>query len=115
MSRLITTKRVLFLAAVLLLSVLVGAGAAQDKVVLRFSTVSVSNDAHSVALYTFERVLEASTNGQIQVEVYLQGKLHTQEGVRPAIRRGDVEMTYTGPNWLADEVPYPIFPLLGKK
>lgn len=73
---------------------------------LRFSTVSVPLDAHTVCLSTFKDELEKSTNGRIKVEIFHSGQLFTQEAEQAAIRRGTIEMVYTGPNWLADFIPY---------
>jgi tripartite ATP-independent transporter DctP family solute receptor len=73
---------------------------------LRFSTVSVPLDAHTVCLNTFKDELEKSTNGRIKVEIFHSGQLFTQEAEQAAIRRGTIEMVYTGPNWLADFIPY---------
>jgi TRAP-type transport system periplasmic protein len=73
---------------------------------LRFSTVSVPNDAHTVCLGTFKEELEKSTEGRVKVEIFHSGQLFTQEAEQAAIRRGTIDMVYTGPNWLAEFVPY---------
>ena len=73
---------------------------------LRFSTVGVPRDAHTLCLYTFKEELERSTAGRIKVEIFHSGQLFTQESEQLAVRRGTVAMVYTGAHWLAEHVPY---------
>jgi len=73
---------------------------------LRFSTVSVPLDAHTVCLKTFKDELEKSTNGKVRVGIFHSGQLFTQEAEQAAIRRGTIDMVYTGANWLAEFIPY---------
>ncbi|HUV06207.1 MAG TPA: sialic acid TRAP transporter substrate-binding protein SiaP [Spirochaetia bacterium] len=72
---------------------------------LIFTSVSVPDDAHTKAMYTFKEELEKITNGQIKVEVYAAGQLYTQEAEQDAVKRGDVDLVYAGPNWVAQYVP----------
>ncbi len=76
------------------------------KIKIVWSSVSVPNDAHTKAMYVFKDELEKLTNGQVEVEVYPSGQLFTQEAAQAAIRKGTLDMVYTGPNWLAEYVPY---------
>ncbi len=80
-------------------------GAAQQQFKLIFTSVSVPDDAHTKAMYTFKDTLEKITNGQIKVEVYPSGQLYTQEAEQDAVKRGDVDMVYGGPNWFAQYIP----------
>lgn len=73
---------------------------------LKFSGVCVPGDLHSQAIKKFAKYIEDMTDGQITVDVYLQGKLFGQNAVRQAIRVGNVAMTYSAPWYLTDEVPY---------
>jgi len=73
---------------------------------LVWSSVSVPADAHTKAMEEFKKVVEQVSGGQIQVELHNSGELYTQEAAQAAIRRGNLDMVYTGPNWLADFVPY---------
>jgi tripartite ATP-independent transporter DctP family solute receptor len=77
---------------------------AQEK--LTFTSVSVPDDAHTKAMFVFKEELEKLTNGAIEVDVFHSGQLFTQEGEQAAIRKGTLDMCYTGPNWLAEFVPY---------
>jgi tripartite ATP-independent transporter DctP family solute receptor len=80
--------------------------AAEHKLV--FTSVSVPNDAHTGAMMVFERELERLSEGKIDVEVYHSGQLFTQNGEQAAVRRknGGTDLVYSGPNWLAEYVPY---------
>ncbi len=80
--------------------------AAQQPIKLVFHAVSVPNDAHTKAMYEFEKVLENISGGRFDVEVHHSGALYTQEAETAAIRRGNLDMAYLGPNWLAEYVPY---------
>jgi tripartite ATP-independent transporter DctP family solute receptor len=79
---------------------------AAAKVKLTFTSVSVPDDAHTKAMYTFKEELEKLTNGEVEVEVFHSGQLFTQEGEQAAIRKGTLDMCYTSPQWLAEFVPY---------
>ncbi len=76
------------------------------KIKIVWSSVSVPNDAHTKAMYIFKKELEKLTNGKVEVDVYPSGQLFTQEAAQAAIRKGTLDMVYTGPNWLAQYVPY---------
>ena len=100
-------KRVVALLIVCAMMAFIGAQpASAAKFKLTWSAVAVPNDAHTKALYTFKEELEKLTNGEIEVEVFHSGQLFTQEGAQAAIRRGTLDMVYTGPNWLSEFVPY---------
>jgi TRAP-type C4-dicarboxylate transport system substrate-binding protein len=40
------------------------------------------------------------------VEIFHSGQLFTQEAEQLAVRRGTVDMVYSGPSWLGEHVPY---------
>jgi tripartite ATP-independent transporter DctP family solute receptor len=82
------------------------AAAAPEPVTLTWSSVSVPDDAHTKAMYEFERVLEDISGGQMQVELYVAGELYNQDTQLSALLRGNLDMCYTGANWLAEFVPY---------
>ncbi|MEA2063308.1 MAG: sialic acid TRAP transporter substrate-binding protein SiaP [Gemmatimonadota bacterium] len=103
-----TTELIVIPVAVFLITALSCARGERenDTLVLRFSTVSVPKDAHTVCLYTFKEELEKSTGGKVKVEIFHSGQLFTQEAEQAAVRRGSVDMVYSGPNWLAEYIPY---------
>lgn len=83
-----------------------GKKAAPKKIKIVWSSVSVPKDAHTKAMYTFKETLEKLTNGQVEVDLFPSGQLFTQEAAQAAIRKGTLDMVYTGPNWVAQYVPY---------
>ena len=83
----------------------VGLTQAEAKVKLTWSSVSVPDDAHTKAMFAFKEELEKLTD-EIEVEVFHSGQLFTQEAMQAAIRKGTLDLCYTGPNWLAEFVPY---------
>lgn len=89
----------------ILVFMLLGMAIAQD-VTLQFSSVSVPDDAHTKGMQVFADEVAALSNGTMKVEVFPSGQLFTQDGEQAAIRRGNVDMIYSGPNWLAEFVPY---------
>lgn len=73
---------------------------------LTYSVVAMPTVAHAKAITVFAEEVEKLTNGQVKIKVYTGGELFTQEGQSSAIRRGTLDMTNAGPNWLAEFVPY---------
>ena len=107
-------KLVLIVAALVLVASAVFAGAAGEqsqsaaapkRVQITWSSVSVPDDAHTKAMQRFKLELERITDGRVEVEIYHSGQLFTQEGAQAAVKRGTLDMVYTGPNWVAQFVP----------
>ncbi|TVR72660.1 MAG: DctP family TRAP transporter solute-binding subunit [Spirochaetaceae bacterium] len=73
---------------------------------LTWSSASVPGDAHTQAMFEFKRVVEEMSDGQMRVDVHHSAELFTQEAEIAAIRRGNLDMMYGGPPWLAEMVPY---------
>ena len=86
-------------------TVSVAAVSAQEEVTLRFSTQSVPDDHHTQAIYKFEELVEAASDGSIQVEVFDSGSLMDQNAEQTALLRGDIDMAYTSSQWLSERVP----------
>ena len=83
----------------------VATAVAQDSVTLRFSTQSVPDDHHTKAIYKFEELVEAASDGSIQVDVFDSGSLFDQNAEQTALLRGDLDMAYTSSQWLSERVP----------
>ncbi len=77
-----------------------------DPVTLQFASVSVPEDAHTKGMQLFADEVARISDGNITVEVYPGGQLYTQEGEQDALRSGNLDMAYGGPNWVAEFVPY---------
>ena len=78
---------------------------AQEPVTLQFSTQSVPDDHHTKAIYKFEELVEAASDGSIAVEVFDSGSLFDQNAEQTALLRGDIAMAYTSSQWLSERVP----------
>ena len=63
-------------------------------------------DAHTKGMEIFAEEVEKLTNGEITVEVYPGGQLFTQDAEQAAVRNGNLDIVYAGPNWIAEFVPY---------
>ncbi len=90
-------KKVLSLVLVLLLALSAATVAfAQDlgePVKLIVTLTAVSTDTHAQAMMEFEKVVEELSSGNIQVEVYTDATLFTQEEEVVAVVGGDADMT----------------------
>ncbi len=89
-----------------LVFMILGSLSLAQEVTLQFSSVSVPDDAHTKGMVVFAEEVAKLSNGTMKVEVFPSGQLFTQDGEQAAIRRGNVDMIYSGPNWLAEFVPY---------
>ena len=74
----------------------------KEPITLVFSTASVPNDAHTQALFEFERELEQSSGYQVQVEIYHSSSLFTQTDEPTACIDGNLDMFYAAAPWLAE-------------
>lgn len=79
---------------------------AEVEYTLRFSDVGVPTDAHISAMYVFEDILEKITDGKIEVEIYHSGSLYPQDTQFDAMRRGNLEMGFTGSGTMSEYIPY---------
>ena len=80
-------------------------GNAAETFTLRFSCSCVPTDFHTQAIYTFEEEVEAATDGRLEVEVFDSASLYDQTAEQTALLRGDLEMAYASPQWVAEQVP----------
>lgn len=91
---------------ILLISSFALVEANEAKFILKYSVAAMPTVAHAQAVEVFAKEIEKLTEGQIKVETYYGGQLFSQEGQQNAVRRGALDMTNTGLNWLSDQVPY---------
>ncbi|MDO4548148.1 MAG: sialic acid TRAP transporter substrate-binding protein SiaP [Clostridia bacterium] len=102
-------KRILAMALVLMLAL--GATTAfasdlGDPVKLIVSLTAVSTDTHAQAMMEFERVVEELSGGNIDVEVYTDAVLFTQEEEVVAVAGGDADMSLVSASWLTTGSPW---------
>ena len=80
-------------------------GSADKPMVLKITTLSVPNDAHTKTLYVFADKLKEYSKGKMIAEVYHSGSLFGAEEEFPALLKGTVDICYVAPNKLADYIP----------
>ncbi len=72
---------------------------------LIFTSVSVSGDSHTEAMYVFADKVKELTNGSIEVKVYDNGTLFTQENEFDALVSGEADMAYISFPTIATQIP----------
>jgi tripartite ATP-independent transporter DctP family solute receptor len=78
---------------------------AQDKLELKFTTVSVPTDLHTQAMKVFADKLEELSPGRYDIQLYDSGSLFGQGGDLDALQRGNAEMAYVAFQLIADNMP----------
>ena len=97
-------KKILALVLALMLSLsLVGAVAEKNIVV---TLTAVSTDTHALAMKEFEKYVEEASKGEIQVEVYTDAVLFTQEEEVIAVAGNDAQMSLVSASWLTAGSPW---------
>lgn len=97
-------KKILALVLALMLSLsLVGAVAEKT---ITVTLTAVSTDTHAQAMKEFEKYVEEASNGELQVEVYTDAVLFTQEEEVMAVAGNDAQMTEVSANWLTAGSPW---------
>lgn len=76
-----------------------------DKIVLKFCTLENEEHGQGVLLATFKEEIERLSGGQIEVQLYYNGSLYTQDGALPALRSGELEMNLTSLQMTAEYLP----------
>ncbi|WP_413282771.1 DctP family TRAP transporter solute-binding subunit [Vibrio sp. MA40-2] len=72
-----------------------------------FSDEGVPSDPHIKGMEVFSEELSKLTNGESDVKVYHSAQLMNKISSLASIKRGrSVDFVYTGPNWIAEYVPY---------
>jgi len=72
-----------------------------------FSDEGVPSDPHIKGMEFFSKELSKLTNGESDVKVYHSAQLMNKISSLASIKRGrSVDFVYTGPNWIAEYVPY---------
>lgn len=78
---------------------------AQDKLELKFTTVSVPTDLHTQAMKVFAEKLEELSPGRYDIQLYDSGALFGQNADLDALQRGNAEMAYVAFQLIADAIP----------
>lgn len=97
-------KKILALVLALMLSLsLVGAVAEKT---ITVTLTAVSTDTHAKAMMEFEKYVEEASNGELQVEVYTDAVLFTQEEEVIAVAGNDAQMSLISASWLTAGSPW---------
>lgn len=99
-------KIVVFLLVLMTVTAAWAAGTQEAKAVeLIFTSVSVSGDSHTEAMYVFADKVAELTDGSVEVKVYDNGTLFTQENEFDALVSGEADMAYISFPTLATQIP----------
>lgn len=82
-----------------------GGNVQQEKVVLKFSILENEEHGQGLLMKAFKEKLEELSGGQIEVQLFYNGSLYTQDGAIPALRSGELEMTLASTQLTADYMP----------
>lgn len=101
-------KKLLALLLTLMLLCAIGASAEPlgDPVKLVVSLTAVNTDTHAQAMLEFEKYVEEASGGNIDVEVYTDAVLFTQEEEVTAVAAGDADMSLISASWLTNGSPW---------
>lgn len=102
-------KRTLALVLALLLSLSFADALAEDfgaPVKLVVTLTAVSTDTHAKAMLEFEKYVEEASGGNIDVEVYTDAVLFTQEEEVVAVAGNDAQMSLVSASWLTTGSPW---------
>lgn len=69
------------------------------------STASVPEDHHTMAMVRFAELIEEKSDGRLTATVHDSASLMDQNSEQDAVRRGSVDMVYSGPQWVQELVP----------
>lgn len=93
------------LTATALATLMAAPSFAQDKLELKFTTVSVPTDLHTQAMQVFADKLEELSPGRYDIQLYDSGALFGQNADLDALQRGNAEMAYVAFQLIADAIP----------
>ena len=102
-------KKILALVLALMLSLSLVGACAEDlgdpqKIVVTLT--AVNTDTHAKAMMEFEKYVEEASAGNIQVEVYTDAVLFTQEEEVVAVAGNDAQMSLISASWLTAGSPW---------
>ncbi|BAL01106.1 putative transporter [Oscillibacter valericigenes Sjm18-20] len=78
----------------------------EQPVNLVFSTQASSDVNYVKAIYMVKDEIEKESNGSLTMEIHDNGSLMTQEGEVDAVARGTLDMMFSSPFLIADQLPY---------
>ncbi|MGE5704297.1 MAG: DctP family TRAP transporter solute-binding subunit [Clostridia bacterium] len=86
----------------------------KDRIILKFSHVVAENTPKGLAAEHFSRLVAEKTNGRVEVQVFPNGMLHSEETEVQALQSGEIQMiapavsnlSAVNPVWSALDLPY---------
>lgn len=102
-------KKLLALSLALMLALCAFGASAEDlgaPVKLIVTLTAVSTDTHAQAMMEFEKYVEEASKGNIDVEVYTDAVLFTQEEEVVAVAGNDAQMSLVSASWLTTGSPW---------
>lgn len=86
----------------------------QERIIIKFSHVVAENTPKGLAAERFSNLVKEKTNGKVEVQVYPNGILHSDNTEIPALLSGEIQMiapqfsklTTLFPAWSAMDLPY---------
>ncbi len=84
---------------------LVGFAAHANPVELTFSGAALPNSPHGQTILEIGEALANDPDSNVRLNVHLGGTLYSQDQQDGALRRGLIDMSYTGFQWIGDRVP----------
>ena len=78
---------------------------AEKPVELIFTSISVSGDSHTEAMYVFADKVKELTNGSVEVKVYDNGTLFSSENEFDALVSGEADIAYLSFPTIATQIP----------
>jgi len=88
-----------------------------ERIILKFSHVVAENTPKGLAVEKFAELVSEKTNGKVEVQVFPNGILHSEETEIPALVSGEIQMIAPAyshlsrliPQWAVLELPYLFF------
>ncbi len=98
-------KIVALLLAMLMIMGMMGVAFADKQTVIKVSLMENEEHPQGLLAAAFEKKLEELSNGTIDVQVFYNGSLYSQEAAMQAMRAGTLEITYTSMQITAEYLP----------
>lgn len=82
-----------------------GTQAAEEKVVIKFAHEEAETDLQGIYANKFKEIIEAKTNGKVEVQVYPVGTLGTDLNIAEQLQQGVVQFAISSPGTTGNLVP----------
>lgn len=86
----------------------------KERIIIKFSHVVAENTPKGLAAEHFARLVKEKTNDRVEIQVFPNGMLYSENTESEALQRGDIQMiapsfsnlTNISPAWLAMDLPF---------